>query len=212
MEVDETCNVHDPAAGEDWQQYFDFDRWVQDYPSSGTETAEISHPNASDTPSEHTLVTTLEDSDVTSNAPSYDPGPDDMMQESGNGDMNGITPEGGFQPSGRNSNPLLIPVLSDKHKERTVVDRPQTLPPARDLVIPVGPVTPVHLRGPRPLAPAPPVDDQAITSWTHGSPPQLETPQRIPRTRALKDPKQTAEVRAKGSCQHCSLLRVKVST
>ncbi|OIW35012.1 hypothetical protein CONLIGDRAFT_639333 [Coniochaeta ligniaria NRRL 30616] len=187
-----------------FNEFIDLDRLVRDYDPSVTDVSMTSE-SASESPSERTRPTTTENSEVTSNAPSYDLDQDDMMQETGASSRD--HPSAGDQQSGLDSSSLLIPVLRDEHKKRTVVDRPPTLPPSGGLVDEVLAPT-IHLRASRLIAPRP--DAHPITSWRDGSHPRPEVSQeRAPRSRTLVDPKKTADVRAKGSCLHCSISKVR---
>jgi hypothetical protein len=206
-DVDDIYTVIDRVAERDLlEEFIDLERLERDYDPSVTD-ASMTSESTSDSPSEHTRPTTIENSEVTSNAPSYGLDQDDMVQETGASNRDHY--RAGDQRSGLDSTSLLIPVLSDEHKEPTVVDRPPTLPPDGGLV---APVTTVHLRGSRLLAPGPGPQPAAITSWSHGSPPRPEVPQgRSPRNRTVFDPKKTAGVRAMKSCQHCSIRKISVN-
>lgn len=206
------CDVEDIRAVIDavtdkalFEEFIHWDKLERDYDPSVTDASMVSE-SASDSPSDRTWPTTMEKSDVTSNAFSYDHDQDDMMQDTETSSR--LYPCAKDRQSGLDSTGLLIPVLRDEHKEPTVVSRPLNLPPSGGLVAPG-----VHLRSSRLLAPAPSAHPSAITSWSHGSPPRPEVSQgRSQRPRKVFDPKKTAGVRAKGSCQHCSILKVAVST
>jgi hypothetical protein len=200
--------VIDPLADRElFDEFIDLKMFESDYAPSVTD-ASMTSGSASDSPSEHTRSTTVENSEVTSNAPSYDLDQDYLMQGTGANSRD----HGTDQQSGLGSTPLLIPVLIDEHKQLTVGDRPASLPPSGGLV---APVTPVHLRSSRAIAPKPGGGPQpaAITSWGHGSPPRPpEVPQgKSPRPRTVFDPKKTAGVRAAKSCLHCSIHKLSVS-
>lgn len=195
---------------EEFEEFVHLKMLEPDYPPSVTDASMTSAASASDSQSEHTRPTTAEISEVTSNAPSYDLELDDLMQ--GNAaDSQGDHASGTDQQPGLGRTPLLIPVLMDTHKERTVTDRPTSLPPTGGLM---GPVGPVH-RSSRAIAPKPGTGPQpaAITSWAHGSPhrPPEVSQERSPRPRTVFDPKKTAGVRAARSCLHCSIHKLSVS-
>lgn len=66
------------VSGDD---FFDYDKWEQDCDS--ITDASIMSISASDLLSEHTQATTIDNSEIASNAPSYDLDQDDTMQEPG---------------------------------------------------------------------------------------------------------------------------------
>lgn len=199
MDVDETHTFSDAVTERAWwQEWIHLERLERDCNTSVMDES-VTSGSASDSPSENTRPTTLDDSELESNAHSYDPGQDDIMRVTVTSAGDRSHPRVGDQDDS-----ILIPVLIDEHKQSNVVDVPQTLPPSGRLV------TRDHTRASRRLAPR--MDGQAITSWRDGSPPRTETPQgRSPRARIVLNPAKTAIVRAKGSCYHCSTLKVAVS-
>ncbi|KAB5536598.1 hypothetical protein GE09DRAFT_1226657 [Coniochaeta sp. 2T2.1] len=204
-DVEEIYEVIDAVA--DRAMFKEYTHLVDDSKTERDNTPSVtdaSMTSASDSQSERTRGTTMDHSEVTSNAPSPGSDQDDMMQETGANANNRHHPtRAGAQNSGLD---LLIPVLSDTHKERTVVDRPATLPPSGGLV---EKTFPVHLRASRPLAPRPGAHSATVMSWSPGSPPRTDVPQgRAGRSRTVRDPEKTAAVRKRKSCQHCAILRV----
>ncbi|KAB5580764.1 hypothetical protein GE09DRAFT_1213203 [Coniochaeta sp. 2T2.1] len=193
--------VADRAMFEEFTHLVEDSKMERDYTPSVTDASMTS---ASDSQSERTRGTTMDHSEVTSDAPSPASDHHDMMQETGANANNRHHPtRAGAKHSGLD---LLIPVLIDKHKERTVVDRPATLPPSGGLV---EKTFPVRLRASRPLAPRHGTQSATVMSWSHGSPPRTDVPQgRAGRSRTVRDPKKTAAVRKRKSCQHCAILRV----
>ena len=204
-DIKKTINaVEDRAMFEEYTILFDSGTMERDYTPSVTDASMTS---SSDSPSEHTRPTTTDYSEVTSDAPSPDPDQDDMMQVTGANANSRDNPTGaGAQHSGGD---LIFPVLVDMHKERTVVDRPPTLPPSGGLV---AENFPVHLRPSRAIAPRPDTHSPAIMSWSQGSPPRTDggVQGRAGRSRVVHDPKGTAAVRKLGSCQHCAIQKIKV--
>jgi hypothetical protein len=209
MDLCSDLSAVDPNESEvPYEEYLDYKllEWSPDPSVAGASTASES---VLFSPSENTFSLTNDNSEVSSNAPSFDLDRDEVMRDAGAANnRNDVTLMG--QTSGLGSSPLLIPVLFDKHMESTVVNRPAVLPPTTGLMAITVPVRP---RQPQAIAPklSPGSQLATVTSWGNRSSLTLEaTQETCPRSRNVKDAEKVAKVRESNACVRCRIHKISV--